>query len=107
MAERADDTHPATASESEHSVQIRVLGGISAAVDGVDIDLGGKLQRAVLAVLVAARGKSVSPSRLIDLVWTDGPPANPTAALQSYVSHLRRRLEPSGTARGRGGILRS
>jgi DNA-binding SARP family transcriptional activator/DNA-binding CsgD family transcriptional regulator len=92
--------------DSVHAVQIRVLGGISATVGGVEVDLGGRLQRAVLAILIAARGKAVSPNRLVELVWDENAPANPVAALQSYVSHLRRRLEP-GAARGRHAIIRS
>ena len=92
--------------DSGHLVQVRVLGGISASVGGSDVDLGGRLQRAVLAVLVAARGKAVSANRLIELVWDEDPPGNPIAALQSYVSHLRRRIEPSA-GRGRHAVLRS
>jgi DNA-binding SARP family transcriptional activator/tetratricopeptide (TPR) repeat protein len=86
---------------------VRVLGGVAAARDGVEIDLGGRRQRAVFAVLLTARGRPTPAGRLIDLVWGDEPPPSATGALQSYVSHLRRRLEPERRARGRSEILRS
>ena len=35
------------------------------------------------------------------------PPANPAGVLQSYVSHLRRRLEPDAGARTRRGVIAS
>ncbi|MGV9778751.1 hypothetical protein [Streptosporangium sp. NPDC003464] len=44
-------------------VWIRALGPFTAEVDGEPVPLGGPLQRAVLAVLVAARGQVVSADR--------------------------------------------
>ncbi|MBB5084617.1 AfsR/SARP family transcriptional regulator [Nonomuraea endophytica] len=75
-------------------VRIRVLGSFAAEVDGVAVPLGGPLQRAVLAVLVAARGHVVSADRLVDDLWHDRAPAQALASLQAYVSNLRRLLEP-------------
>jgi DNA-binding SARP family transcriptional activator len=89
------------------ALSVRVLGGVSASRAGSDVDLGGRRQRAVFAVLLTARGKPMPAGRLIDLVWGDEPPPSATAALQSYISHLRRRLEPAREARGRSSILRS
>jgi DNA-binding SARP family transcriptional activator len=47
----------------------------------------------------------VPADRLVDCVWGDLAPANATGALQAYVSHLRRRLEPDATARQREGVI--
>lgn len=75
-------------------VWIGVLGSFAAEVDGEPVPLGGPLQRAVLAVLVAARGQVVSADRLIDALWRDHPPAQAPASLQAYISNLRKLLEP-------------
>lgn len=88
-----------------HGLRLTVLGDLAASHDGTTIDLGGRRQRAVLALLVLAKGHAVPASRLIDAVWGDDPPADPHGALQSYVSHLRKRLEPGVPARSRAGII--
>ena len=61
--------------------------------------------RSVLALLLMHRGDVVSVDRLADSLWPDDPPATAANTLQSYVSHLRRRLDPDRTT-GAGGILR-
>ncbi|MFE0148194.1 BTAD domain-containing putative transcriptional regulator [Nonomuraea sp. NPDC059007] len=86
-------------------VRIRVLGSFAAEVDGVAVPLGGPLQRAVLAVLVAARGHVVSADRLIDDLWHDRAPAQALASLQAYVSNLRRLLEPGRAPRTPAQVL--
>lgn len=73
--------------------------------DGAVVDLGGRRQRAVLAALVMQRDQVVPADRLVDCVWGDRPPADANGALQAYVSHLRRRLEPDASARQREGVL--
>ncbi|MFG2110975.1 AfsR/SARP family transcriptional regulator [Micromonospora chersina] len=60
-------------------------------------DFGGVKPRQILALL-ALRG-NLGKSELADLLWQGSPPANHVATLESYVSVLRRRLEPSGSAR--------
>jgi DNA-binding SARP family transcriptional activator len=75
-------------------IRIRVLGPLAAEVDGHPVDLGGPRQRAVLALLVAARGEVVPVDRLIDDLWRGEPPPKASASLQAYVSNLRRLLEP-------------
>jgi DNA-binding SARP family transcriptional activator len=86
-------------------LSLRVLGELTAARDGAPVDLGGRRQRAVLAALVIHRGQVVAADRLADLVWGDRTPANPAGALQAYVSHLRRRLQPEAGARRRGDVI--
>ncbi|WP_460715051.1 BTAD domain-containing putative transcriptional regulator [Nocardioides dilutus] len=89
------------------AVRLRVLGELAATRDGAGVDLGGRRQRAVLAALVILRDQVVSPERLADCVWGDHPPANPAGAVQAYVSHLRRRLQPEAGARRRDGVIAS
>jgi DNA-binding SARP family transcriptional activator/pimeloyl-ACP methyl ester carboxylesterase len=52
----------------------------------------GERQRTLLAVLLAARGATVAGDSLVELLWGDAAPENPTAALHSQVSRLRRSL---------------
>ncbi|WP_203987273.1 BTAD domain-containing putative transcriptional regulator [Virgisporangium aurantiacum] len=75
-------------------IRLRVLGPLEAEVDGHTVDLGGPRQRAVLALLVTARGDVVPVDRLIDDLWRGEPPRKAIASLQAYVSNLRRGLEP-------------
>lgn len=82
-------------------LEIGLLGEFAASYGGVPLDLGGPRQRAVLAMLVVHRGQPVSTEQIIDCLWADERPASAFAGLQSYVSHLRRRLEPD-VAPGRG-----
>ncbi|QZY29118.1 BTAD domain-containing putative transcriptional regulator [Nocardioides coralli] len=86
-------------------LQLRVLGELTATRDGAALDLGGRRQRAVLAALVIHRGEAVTADRLADYVWGDGAPANVAGALQAYVSHLRKRLQPEVEARRRDGVI--
>jgi DNA-binding SARP family transcriptional activator/DNA-binding NarL/FixJ family response regulator len=84
-----------------------VLGPLVAAGDGRPLDLGGRRQRAVLALLLLARGDVVPAERLVDSLWGDQPPPSAAGALQAYISHLRRRLEPDRLARSRDSLIAS
>ncbi len=81
----------------------RILGSSVTATDDEagPIDLGGIKQQTVLAALLLAKGQVLSNDRLIDAVWGEYPPAKPHVTLRSYISHLRRVLEPQRTAGGR------
>jgi DNA-binding SARP family transcriptional activator/DNA-binding NarL/FixJ family response regulator len=86
-------------------LRISLLGPCTASSGDAPLDLGGPRQRAVLVVLVLARGEVVPVERLTEAVWGDRPPADPAGALQAYVSHLRRRLQPGSAARTRSGVI--
>ena len=70
-----------------------------------DVNLGGPRQRAVLAILLIARGDVVSADTLADDLWNGEPPARATGALQAYISNLRRALEPDRAPRTPSTIL--
>jgi DNA-binding SARP family transcriptional activator/WD40 repeat protein len=70
-------------------VDFRVLGPVVASADGGDLRLGGPKQRLILAMLLVARGESVSTDALIDGLWGDELPATARKTLQGYVHHLR------------------
>lgn len=73
-----------------------VLGTLEVRHDDAALDLGSPKQRAVLAVLVLARGAVVSTDRLIDAVWGSAPPSAALTSLQAYISNLRRALRDDG-----------
>lgn len=86
-------------------ISLGVLGPCVAEMDGVPVPLGGRRQRAVLALLVAARGQVLSVDRLIEDLWSGEPPAKAVASLQAYVSNLRRLLEPGRPPRSPARLL--
>lgn len=79
-------------------VRVGVLGPVTAWVDGAEAALGGPRQRAVLARLVAAGGRTVTTDRLVQDLW-ETPPSGALAAVRTFVAALRRGLEPGRTAR--------
>ncbi len=66
--------------------------------------LGGPKPRQILEILLLNIGVPVSKDRLIDLLWGSNPPREALTSIESYVSVLRRRLQPGG---GRSGPLRT
>jgi predicted ATPase/DNA-binding SARP family transcriptional activator len=58
---------------------------------------------AALLAALAGRPEGVTDGRLIDLIWSDDEPANPTKALQVLVSRVRTTLGPESVTRYDGG----
>ncbi len=77
---------------------VGVLGPIEVRRGGELVDLGGPQQRAVIAHLALEVGRVVPVERLIQRLWGDDLPGAPLGSLQSYVSRLRRVLEPDRAA---------
>ncbi|MEV6927235.1 BTAD domain-containing putative transcriptional regulator [Dactylosporangium sp. NPDC051485] len=85
---------------------LRVLGPFAVEVGrGGTVDIGGPRQRAVLALLLSARGEAVSVDRMIEDLWRGEPPPRAIASLQAYVSNLRRLLEPDRERRAPARLL--
>ena len=80
-------------------MRFRVLGPLQIEHDGKLLSLTSGRQRAVLAVLLIAGGRTVSADRLIDAVWGSELPSNPTNTLQHGIAQIRKVLEP-GRNRG-------
>ncbi|SPL96818.1 putative transcriptional regulator [[Actinomadura] parvosata subsp. kistnae] len=87
-------------------MDIRVLGPLEiAGGDGRPRGIGSLKLRTLVSALVLAEGRPVAPAVLIDRLWGDEPPAEAQASLHSYVSHLRRLLEPGRPAGARSRLL--
>ncbi|MFD4876537.1 BTAD domain-containing putative transcriptional regulator [Streptomyces sp. NPDC058420] len=86
-------------------LRIRVLGSVGADLGGNQVGLGAPRQRAVLSLLIAARGSSVPVERMADAVWAGSPPAKAVVSLHTYVSNLRRSLEPGRSPRTPATVL--
>jgi len=75
------------------SVDVRLLGPTEVVIDGRPVELGGGRQRRLLTALALEAGAVVSADRLIDRVWSgEDLPANPRAALRTYLTRLRQAL---------------
>ncbi|MCC8246901.1 BTAD domain-containing putative transcriptional regulator [Saccharothrix luteola] len=88
-------------------VRVELLGVVRAWRNGIEVDLGTARQRAVFALLALRAGQAVSKDELIDGVWGDSPPATAGAGLYTYISGLRRALEPERPKRSAGVVLTS
>jgi DNA-binding SARP family transcriptional activator len=73
-------------------IEFRVLGPVEVVRDGSTLPLGGRRQRALLALLLLERGGPVTADRLVDELWVGRPPAGASVTLPTYVSRLRARL---------------
>ncbi|GAB7051742.1 AfsR/SARP family transcriptional regulator [Catenuloplanes indicus] len=86
-------------------MRIQVLGTVRAWLGEQPVEFTSAGQRAVLGLLALAGGQPVTRPELIDSLWGDDPPASAVNVLQTYVKHLRRRLEPDRPARSRSLLL--
>jgi DNA-binding SARP family transcriptional activator len=82
-----------------------VLGPLEVRREDRTIDIGSAMVRTLLARLLLDAGRVVSVARLIDDLWDGAPPPSAHATLQSYVSHLRRALEPGRAARDAASVV--
>ncbi len=73
-----------------------ILGPLEAVGDdGRELALGGRMPRAVLALLLLRANEVVSSDRLVEELWAGAPPASGARGLHVHVSRLRRALAAS------------
>ncbi|MGW2827587.1 AfsR/SARP family transcriptional regulator [Streptomyces sp. NPDC001286] len=82
------------------SFRFSLLGPLRAWRQGAELTLGPPQQRAVLALLLLRRGRAVGVGELVDGIWGADPPTAAVSVLRTYVSRLRRLLEPERPADG-------
>ena len=66
--------------------------------------LGGPKSRQILEILLLHLGSAVSKGTLIDMLWMESAPSTAVSTLESYVSVLRRCLQPG---QGKRGVLKT
>jgi len=87
-------------------VRVRVLGPSRVEAAGGDhVDLGARRPRSILAALALRRGTDVPAETVVDLVWGGSAPPGAHGTLHSYISGLRRSLEPELKPRERPTVL--
>ena len=85
------------------AMKFEVLGPVRGWLGETELELGSPQQRAVLAMLLLARGRQVPLSDLIDGLWEGDIPRSAAGTVRTYISRLRRIL-PAGIA-GQAGCL--
>src|SRR5437867_4359874 len=91
---------------ARRELEFGILGSLEVRAGAELLVLGAPKERALLALLVVHRNEPVTSERLVEELWAGRPPQRALGALQVYVSHLRRLLEP-GRGRGAAAVLRS
>jgi DNA-binding SARP family transcriptional activator/ABC-type branched-subunit amino acid transport system substrate-binding protein len=74
------------------TTEFRILGPLEVLDDGRRVEIAGRKQRALLAVLLLHANEVVSVDTLIDELWGERPPATAAKTLQAHVSRLRSAL---------------
>jgi DNA-binding SARP family transcriptional activator/tetratricopeptide (TPR) repeat protein len=91
--------------ESAHSLLIAVLGPVRAWRNAGEVDVRPPRQQAVLAMLALRANRAVSRDELVDGIWGAQPPASAVNGVHTYVSALRRALDPDRSPRTGGQVL--
>lgn len=87
------------------TMTFEVLGPMRGRLGDAELDLGSPQQRAVLAMLLLARGRQVPVERLVDGLWGErGAPRAAAGTVRTYVSRLRRLLNAHAAERHGCGI---
>jgi DNA-binding SARP family transcriptional activator len=90
---------PATAP----AISVQLFGSLEVRREGVALtaaDLGGCKPRHILEILLLNLGTPVSKTRLIEILWGPSASDGAVATLESYVSGIRRAIQPGQTKTG-------
>src|SRR5829696_1190727 len=80
-------------------MDFRILGPLEVRDGDRELLLGGRQQRALLALLLLHANEVVSVNQIVDELWPEAPPTSATKSLHALVSRLRRTLEGEPSAR--------
>lgn len=86
-------------------MEFRVLGPMDVVNGAHPVELGPRMPRAVLALLILNANRAVSLDRIVDQLWGENPPPTAGTAVQGYVSGLRRSLEPGRAPRTQARVI--
>ncbi|MFC3742935.1 AfsR/SARP family transcriptional regulator [Paractinoplanes deccanensis] len=84
------------------TLRFSILGPVRVRNGTVDLELGGRQQRLLLALLLARAGSVVGLGELVDAIWGDDPPASAVNSIHRAVGTLRRLIEPNLPVRAVG-----
>src|SRR5829696_3233506 len=80
-------------------MDFRILGPLEVRDGDRELLLGGRQQRALLALLLLHANEVVPVNQIVDELWPEAPPTSATKSLHALVSRLRRTLEGEPSAR--------
>ncbi|MGH3772862.1 MAG: BTAD domain-containing putative transcriptional regulator [Pseudonocardiaceae bacterium] len=86
-------------------MEFAILGPLEVLDQRRRVEVSSAKERLLLAVLVVHANQVVSADRLVEVLWGTEPPVTAANTLQTYVSHLRRALEPNRLPRAKDGLL--
>jgi DNA-binding SARP family transcriptional activator len=86
---------------------VRLLGPVRVSRGGEELALGSAHRQAVFAVLALNAGRTVTREDLVDAVWGEEAPTSATGNVYTYVSALRKVLEPGRGRWSAGQVLAS
>ena len=71
-------------------MRVALLGPVALVDGGRGVSVAGEKQRTLLALLALTPGEPVSADALVDELWPDAVPSDPTNALQARISAVRK-----------------
>lgn len=98
---------PAVAPAAPAFLTVQLIGSLRIRRGDTELNarsLGGPKPRQILEILLLSLGTPVSKDRLIEVLWEGNAPAEALPTLESYVSVLRRNIQPGA---GKLGPLRT
>ena len=84
-------------------ISVRLFGTFEVRREGISLsaaDMGGCKPRHILEILLLNLGSPVSKSRIIETLWGSNAGSGSVATLESYVSGIRRAIQPGNTKNG-------
>src|SRR3954453_16637680 len=99
MIERPPTGGPPTGYRPGVLIEFGILGPLEARRDGAELALGGRNQRAVLALLLLEAGRVVSIDRIAEELYAGDTPVSAVTQVHRQVSDLRRALDSSEAQR--------
>jgi DNA-binding SARP family transcriptional activator len=93
--------------EQARELRVELLGPVLARRDADERKLGAPRQRALFAVLASRPDRVVSREDLITAIWGQDPPPSADGSIYTYISGLRRALEPGRDNRAVSSVLLS
>jgi len=92
---------------AEQALRAELLGPVLARRDDEELRLGAPRQRVLFSVLASRAGRAVSREDLINAIWGHEAPTSAEGSIYTYVSGLRRAMEPGRGHRAASSVLLS